>query len=88
MDEINIKYDYADIEHKTDSDKLTLLLKIAFSNHEALMKHSKAIYGNGQEGLLDACRAHDRSLKGLWGIVLTAIFGFAGVLFAFLTGHK
>jgi len=88
MDEINIKYDYADIEHKTDSEKLTLLVKIAFSNHEALMKHSKAIYGNGQEGLLDACRFHDRSLKGLWIIVLTSIMGFAGILFACISGHK
>jgi hypothetical protein len=87
MDEINIKYDYTDIEHKTDSEKLTLLLKIAFSNHEALMKHSKAIYGNGQEGLLDACRFHNRSIKGLWIIVLSSIAGFAGILFTYLLGH-
>ena len=88
MDEINIKYDYTDIEHKTDSEKLTLLLKIAFANHTALCQHSKVIYGNGDEGLIDACRFYNRSLKGLWGIVLTAILGFAGVLFTYIAGHK
>ena len=88
MDEINIKYDYTDIEHKTDSEKLTLLLKIAFANHTVLCQHSKVIYGNGDEGLIDACRFYNRSLKGLWALVLFSIVGFAGILYGLLRELK
>jgi len=88
MDEINIKYDYADIEHKTDSEKIDLLLKIGFANHNCLNEHGKILFGNGKSGLCDLSRWHHRSLNTLWGIVLTAILGFASVLFTYITGHK
>ncbi len=31
-----------------------------------------------KKGLIDACRFHNRSIKGLWIIVLSSIAGFAG----------
>ena len=88
MDEIKIGFEYVDIQGKTDSEKLDLLLKIAFANHTALCQHSNVIYGNGDEGLIDACRFYNRSLKGLWALVLFSIVGFAGILYGLLRELK
>jgi hypothetical protein len=88
MDDFLIGFDYEDIEKKTDSDKLTLLLKIAKSNHDNLHTHTKILFGNGEEGLVDLCRFHKRSLGGLWALVLFSIVGFAGILYALLRELK
>ena len=50
MDEIKIAYDMEDIDKKSESEKLSLLLKIAFANHTTLMNHGKILFGNGKEG--------------------------------------
>ena len=88
MEPVKIEITESAIEAMTDSEKLSTLIKIAFRNAEMLDRQGKILYGNGKEGLIDACRFHNRSIKGLWIIVLSSIAGFAGVLFAFLTGHK
>jgi hypothetical protein len=88
MEDFLIGFDYNDIEKKTDSEKLTLLLKIAKSNHDNLKTHTIVLFGNGKEGLVDLCRFHKRSLGGLWALVLFSIVGFAGILYALLREIK
>ena len=88
MEPVTIEITEAKIEAMTDSEKLSTLIKIAFRNAEMLDRQGKTLFGNGKEGICDITRFHSRSLKGLWGIVLTAILGFAGVLFTYIAGHK
>ena len=81
MDEIRIAYDMEDIDKKSESEKLSLLLKIAFANHTTLMNHGKILFGNGKEGLCDIARFNRVAIKGLWAVFVLAILGFASVLF-------
>ena len=85
MDEIKIAYEMKDIEKKSESEKLTLLLKIAFESYETLESHSKILFGNGEQGLCDTARFNKLAIKGLWAVFITAVLGFAGVLFTHLS---
>ncbi len=84
-DEIKIAYDMEDIESKTESEKLNLLLKIAFASHVTLETHSKILFGNGKQGLCDTARFNKVAIAGLWAVFVTAALGFAGVLFTHLS---
>jgi hypothetical protein len=86
MEPVKIEITESAIEAMTDSEKLSTLVKIAFRNAEMLNAQGKILYGNGKEGLIDACRNHNQNIKGLWVIVLTAIMGFASFFFSHLTG--
>ena len=81
MDEIKIAYDMEDIEKKTESEKLNLLLKIAFANHTTLVNHGKILFGNGNQGLCDIARFNKLAINGLWAVFVIAIIGFASILF-------
>ena len=82
MDEIKIAYDMEDISNKSESEKLDLLLKIAFVNHKTLNEHGKILFGNGKQGLCDIARSNRTAINGLWAVFVLAILGFASVLFA------
>ena len=75
---IKIEYEMDDIAQKTVDEKLTLLLRIAFSNHETLKNHGKVLFGNGTAGLCDGVRNHEISVKCLWGLFVSAVTGFTG----------
>ena len=75
-DGIKIEFDQDDIDGKDDSEKLTLLLKIAFASHETLQNHSKILFGNGQQGICDQVRENCKGLKAMWAIVLLIVAGF------------
>ena len=81
MDEIKIAYDMEDISNKSESEKLDLLLKIAFANHKTLSDHGRILFGNGKEGLCDIARFNRVAINGLWAVFVLAIIGFASVLF-------
>jgi len=85
MDEIKIAYDIEDISTKTESEKLDLLLKIAFVNHRTLNEHGKILFGNGKQGLCDIARFNSKAINGLWAVFVIAIIGFAGILFTHLS---
>lgn len=85
MDEIKIAYDYDDIENKSQDEKLNLLLKIAFANHEKLTKHGDILFGNGKQGLCDMTRLHNIALRWIFTIVTLSICGFSGILFTHLS---
>ena len=85
MAELKISYNEKEIESKSDSEKLTLLLKVAFASHEKLESHSKILFGNGEQGLCDTARFNKLAIKGLWAVFITAVLGFAGVLFTHLS---
>ncbi len=76
---IRIEYDISDIEEKTTDQKLDLLLRIAFANHQALQKHSLKLFGNGEQGLCDSVRVHDKAIKFIWGFFLAALIGLGGL---------
>jgi len=79
-DGIKIVFDQVDIDSKTDSEKLSLLLKIAFSNHATLQEHGKILFGNGTQGVCDSLRQNCKAVKAMWVvmlIIITAIVGMA-----------
>jgi hypothetical protein len=88
MDDITITFEQSDIEHKTQDEKLTLLLKIAFSNHSTLREHGKILFGNGKAGLCDIARSNKMLIKIIMSVVGTAILGFAGVMYAHLLSGR
>lgn len=86
MEPVRIELSEDDISGKTDSEKLELLLKIAFSNHKALMDHGKILFGNGKEGI---CKIVDRSslyIKGLWATVIGGGSLIIGILIKHVIG--
>lgn len=85
MDEIKIAYDMEDIYKKSDSEKIDLLLKIAFDSHMIQAKHDKILFGNGKQGLCDATRFSQTAIKILWAVFIIAVTGFAGVLFTHIS---
>jgi hypothetical protein len=87
MEPVKIEITESAIEAMTDSEKLSTLIKIAFRNADMLNRQGAILFGNGKEGVCDIVRFHARSLKGLWWVVCTAIIGFAGVLFGYLSVH-
>lgn len=81
-DDISITFEMGDIERKTSDDKLNLLLKIAFSNHNKLVEHSKILFGdNGEEGLVESVRSLCKGLKWFW-IVGSGAVGFLSTIVA------
>jgi hypothetical protein len=85
MDEIKIAYDMEDISNKSESEKLDLLLKIAFANHTTLVKHGEILFGNGKQGLCDIVRFNSTAINGLWAVFVIAVIGFASVLFTHIS---
>lgn len=76
---IKIAFDMEDIEIKTDSEKLNLLLRIAYMNHSKLLEHGSILFGNGKKGLCERVRVHE---KGLW-----LFFICLGALASFFIQH-
>jgi len=81
-DEVTIKFDIDSICDKSESEKLDLLLRIAFSNHQTLVRHGAILFGNGKEGLCDISRWNKRMIGILYGALGTSILTFAGFFFA------
>jgi hypothetical protein len=85
MDEIKVAFDMESIESKSESEKLNLLLRIAFASHLTLESHSKILFGNGKQGLCDVARFNKLAIKVLWAVFILSVSGFAGVLFTHLS---
>ena len=85
MDEIKIAYDMEDISNNSESEKIDLLLKIAFANHTTLVKHGELLFGNGKQGLCDISRFNRLAINGLWAVFVIAVVGFASVLFTHIS---
>jgi hypothetical protein len=84
-EEIKITFDMDDIEQKSDSEKLSLLLKIAFSNHTVLNEHGRILFGNGKQGLCDSVRWNKRAIGMLYGGFVTFVLTISGFLFHHLS---
>jgi|GEM_PF-2710104 len=78
---IRIEFDMDDIAAKTIDEKLTLLLRIAFDNHETLKRHGKLLYGNGESGICDVTRSHGHAIKAIWAILMILVAGIVGLAF-------
>ena len=78
---IKIAYEMEDIAAKTMDEKLTLLLRIAFANHETLKHHGKVIFGNGESGICDVTRSHGHAIRAIWAILMLIIASLVGMAF-------
>ena len=78
---IKIAYEMEDIAAKTMDEKLTLLLRIAFANHETLKHHGKVLFGNGGSGICDVTRSHGHAIKAIWAILMILVAGIVGLAF-------
>lgn len=76
---IKIAYEMEDIAAKTMDEKLTLLLRIAFANHETLKHHGKVLFGNGESGICDVTRSHGHAIKAIWAILMILVAGIVGL---------
>lgn len=76
---IKIAYEMDDIAAKTMDEKLTLLLRIAFANHETLKYHGKVLFGNGESGICDVTRSHGHAIKAIWAILMILVAGIVGL---------
>lgn len=79
MNPVKITYEKEDIYEKSDSEKLNILLDIAFSNHEQLVNQGLTLYGNGDptKGL---CSQLDKQRTRLnWLLAILSAVGIAGL---------
>ena len=76
---IKIAYEMEDIAAKTMDEKLTLLLRIAFANHETLKHHGKVLFGNGESWICDVTRSHGHAIKAIWAILMILVAGIVGL---------
>jgi len=47
MEPVRIELNEEDVQGKSDSEKLGILVKIAFANHKTLVEQGLALFGNG-----------------------------------------
>ena len=78
---IKIAYEMEDIAAKTMDEKLTLLLRIAFANHETLKHHGNVLFGNGESGICDVARSHGHAIRAIWAILMLIIASLVGMAF-------
>ena len=83
---IKIELTKDEVQRKTDSEKLTDLVDIAFANHKLLSDHGKIIFGNGDptKGLCYKVETQGTRLNWLIGILsalgLTGLAGFVSYI--------
>lgn len=81
MAEIKIAYDEEDIKNRSDSEKLNLLIKIAFVNHRTLAEHGKILFGNGKSGICDQVRQNYKGIRVVYGLLVIVLAAIAGMVF-------
>jgi len=71
VEPVKIELNEEEIQKKTDSEKLTDLVKIAFANHEQLSKQGRILFGNGspKDGLCFEVETQVARLNWLIGIL-------------------
>ena len=79
MNPVKITYEKDDIYDKSDSEKLNILLDIAFSNHEQLVNQGLTLYGNGDpaKGLCSQLATQRTRLN--WLVAILSAVGLAGL---------
>ena len=79
MNPVKITYEKDDIYEKSDSEKLNILLDIAFSNHEQLVNQGLTLYGNGDpaKGLCSQLATQRTRLN--WLLAILSVVGTAGL---------
>ena len=83
---IKIELTEEDVQRKTDSEKLSDLVKITFASHKLLADHGEIIFGNGdpQKGLCFKVATQGTRLNWLIGILsalgLTGLAGFVSYI--------
>lgn len=86
VEPVRIELNEEEVQAKSDSEKLTDLVKIAFANHEQLSKQGLILFGNGEpkNGLCFKVATQGTRLNWLIailstisGIILTAIVSYS-----------
>lgn len=75
VEPVKIELTEEDVQAKSDSDKLTDLVKIAFSNHEQLLKQGRILFGNGRpkDGL--CFKVENQCVRLNWLIAILSTIG-------------
>lgn len=79
VESVKIEMTEEDVQKKTDSEKLSDLVKIAFANHEQLAKQGRILFGNGRpkDGLCFKVETQGTRLN--WLIAILSAVGIAGM---------
>jgi len=79
VESVKIEMSEEDVQAKTDSEKLSALVKIAFANHEQLAKQGRILFGNGRpkDGLCFKVESQGTRLN--WLICILSALGLAGI---------
>jgi hypothetical protein len=85
VEPVKIELTEEDVQKKTDSEKLTDLVKIAFANHAQLSRQGIILFGNGnpKESICYKVAFHTSLINWLWG----AFSGVSVVVFGILVKH-
>lgn len=79
VESVRVEMTEEDVQSKTDSEKLSALVKIAFANHEQLSKQGRILFGNGRpkDGLCFKVESQGTRLS--WLICILSALGVAGI---------
>lgn len=84
ISEIDITVDRAEIERKSQDEKINILINLGFANRRSINRMETLLIGNGkEEGLCDIVRSTRRNLLWLWAIFSAA----SGAYFTVLIYH-
>lgn len=85
---VRIALDKDEVKSKTDSQKLDVLVDIAFANHEQLTEQGLILYGNGDptKGLCFKVNSQGTRLNWLIGILSAVGITALGIVATCLVG--
>ena len=79
MTPVKIEYEKEDIYNKTDSEKLNILLDIAFSNHKQLVTQGLTLYGNGDPSKGLCSQLDKQKTRMNWLVAILSAVGLTGL---------
>jgi hypothetical protein len=88
MEPVKIELNESDLQTKTDSEKLNLLVKIAFMNHDTLQQQSVVLFGNGDptKGICSKVAMQGSLIKWMIGVFSTCATVIAGIIVKHIMG--
>lgn len=85
---VSIELNKEDVQGRTDSEKLSILVEIAFANHELLTEHGLVLFGNGnpEKGICHKVAMQCTRLNWLIGILSGVGLAIMGGIITYIVG--